>query len=148
MNSEQQNRNLNELVDNYASHLQDLIELLENEQEALKNREFDAIRECTGRKEFLLVKLEQLDLQRITMEQDTDTFTLSDVRQHFKAKISALLKKCNDLNSVNGGIVEISRQFNQRMLESLLGATTENNDLYNASGGNSGNHLKHVFTKI
>ncbi len=136
------------LADDYAGLLHELLELLQLEQGALKSREFDNIVSCTEQKEILLSKLKQLDRQRLDMEESVEPSVALEMRNRFKQIVSSLLEKCNDINVVNGGIVEISRQFNQRMLNTILGTSVENNELYDAGGGNSGNKQTQVFAKI
>jgi len=148
MSLTQGNNGLTVLTDGYTRHLNELLELLQLEHDALKNREFETIRECTAQKEVLMNKLEQLDAQRKIIEQQVEPATTSEMRTYFSEKIASLLKKCSELNTVNGGIVEISKQFNQRMLHTILGAPVQNGDLYDAGGNNSGNKLKQVFAKI
>jgi len=143
-----QDNKLSVLADNYAEHLQELAELLQLEQDALKNREFENIRACTRQKEVLLSSLEQLDAERVLIEEQTDEQSRPKLHHYFHGKIAALLEKCSAMNSVNGGIVEISKQFNQRMLDTILGASASDAGLYNARGINSGHKIKQVFAKI
>ena len=147
MNPAQDNK-LSALADKYAEHLHELLELLHLEHDALKNREFENIRACTKQKEILLRSLEQLDAERVMIEQQADAKTTKELHSCFRGKIAALLKKCSEMNSLNGGIVEISKQFNLRMLNTILGASTNNAELYNAKGINSSHRLKQVFAKI
>jgi flagellar biosynthesis protein FlgN len=148
MSLTQVNDELTVLADSYTRHLNELLELLQLEQDALKNREFETIRECTTQKEVLLSKLEQLDTQRKVIEQQAEPVATTEMRTYFSEKIASLLKKCSELNTVNGGIVEISKQFNQRMLNTILGTPAQDSDLYDAGGNNSGNKHKQVFAKI
>lgn len=148
MTHAQDNNGLSMHADDYALHLNELLELLQLEHEALKNREFENIRACTERKEVLLSKLEKLEAQRITIEQQLQPQASSELRTRFNEKIASLLKKCSAMNMLNGSIVEISKQFNQRMLNTILGVSAQDDNLYDAAGNNSGNKLKQIFAKI
>ncbi len=148
MSNRQNNHHLSVLADEYSRYLGELLELLTLENEALKNREFERIRACTEQKEILLSQLEKLDAQRIIAEQQEEHSTGTSTHSSFNEKFASLLKKCSELNALNGGIVEISKQFNQRMLNTILGAAAQDNNLYDSAGNNSGNRLKQVFAKI
>ncbi|MFT7461191.1 MAG: flagellar biosynthesis/type III secretory pathway chaperone [Planctomycetota bacterium] len=148
MNLSENSKGLTLLAENYAQHLNTLIELLELEQSALKDRNFEIISNCTEQKEPLLIQLEQLDAQRLIFEQQAEPLEAKEIHNFFNKNVASLLKKCSDINSVNGGIVAISKQFNQRMLNIILGAGPEEDNLYNAEGNNSRNNLKQVFAKI
>jgi flagellar biosynthesis/type III secretory pathway chaperone len=89
-----------------------------------------------------------LDAQRRRIEAEADPKAAKEMRTGFNRTLSSLLKKCSDINTVNGGIVEISKQFNQRMLSTILGTPADEGDLYNAEGNNSANKLKQIFAKI
>ena len=148
MNPGRDTNALSLLADETVQHLKELVELLEQEQTALKNREFESIVACTKEKEGLLAKLEQLDTQRLAFAQQHKPAFATELQSSMNDKISSLLQKCRDLNIVNGGIVEISKQFNQRMLNTILGAAAQDDNLYDATGNNSGNKLKQVFARI
>ncbi len=136
------------LADDYAHHLHELLGVLKLEHEALKDRKYDNIRACTEQKEILLGQLAQLEAQRKTIEQQADPLDVTEIRTHFKERIAPLVEQCGELNTLNGGVAEISRQFNQRMLNIILGGSADDDDLYNATGNNMSNKLSQVFAKI
>lgn len=146
MNRTGDNEELRVLADDYTQHLNELLGLLQLEYEALNNREFENIRACTERKEVILAKLEKLESQRLIVEQQAQTG--AGLRTRFNEKIATLLQRCSAMNMVNGGIVEISKQFNQRMLNTILGMSAQDDNLYDAAGNNSGSKLKQIFAKI
>ncbi|NKB38995.1 MAG: hypothetical protein GKR93_17825 [Gammaproteobacteria bacterium] len=128
--------------------LDKLVVLLELEQEALKNRQFDTINTCAKDKEIALIGLEKLEQQRLQFIQ---THSGSNEKQPpFEAdeRAEALLNRCRELNTINGGIVEISRQFNQRMLESILDSNISENKLYDETGNKPRNSHRQVVAKI
>ncbi len=139
---------LSRLADEYVQVLKEMVDVLELEQSNLKNRKFDNMNSCTGEKETLLTRLAQLDAQRHSLTGDSTAQAKKEVDSRTSKVIESLLEKCRDLNIVNGGIVEISKQFNRRMLDTILGAASEDNKLYDATGNNSGNRLQQVFAKI
>ena len=113
-----------------------LVGLLETEQEALKQRNFEEIESCVKDKENILGQLEELERKRVQLMQDPGEET------------RLLLEKCRELNKVNGGIVEVSRQFNQRMLDTLLGSDAGENGLYDAAGNKPAHAHRQVMAKI
>ena len=124
-------------MDDYISQLNELAGLLEREQEALKSRDYTFLNECTERKNELLERLVAIDGGLSTVENPGQ-----------RTEITSLLARCRDLNEVNGSIIEISRQFNQRMLHTILGGNGEDNDLYDAEGQNAGTGPSPVVARI
>ena len=124
------------LEEETQQQLHTLMGLLETEQQALKLRNFEEIETCVKDKESILCRLEELERKRVQLMQSPGEET------------RLLLEKCRDLNKVNGGIVEVSRQFNQRMLDTLLGSSKAENSLYDAAGNKPAHSHRQVMAKI
>jgi len=120
-------------------HLQSLMDVLEAEHEALRNRDFDCLTSCTQQKEVLLGRLAGLE-PRVRGVPGDDGFT--------DRAAAELLRKCRELNNVNGGMIEASRQFNQRMLNILPGREGQEGELYDAAGNNAAGKPGQEFAKI
>ena len=148
MNPEMDNSALRSLANEYIQQLNALLKVLEEEQEVLKNRQFVRITACAEQKEALLLHLEQLDTQRLALTQQLQPAFAVEIQNNFNSKIALLLNKCRDLNMVNGGIVEICRQFNQRMLDAIFGVVAPEHNVYDADGNNSGYNSNQVIAKI
>lgn len=134
--------------EDYHEQLGRLVLLLELEQEALKNRQFDTIDNCARDKEAALIQLEQLEHERLQIIQAQAS--PGEKQSPFEADedLSALLERCRELNTINGGIVEISKQFNQRMLESILDSGVPEEKLYDETGNKPGKSHRHIMAKI
>ena len=124
-------------MDEYIYQLNELTALLEQEQEALMSRDYTCLNECTERKNALLEKLAVFEVELQSMKNPGQ-----------QDEITSLLKKCRELNEINGGIIEVSRQFNQRMLRTILGGSGEGDNTYDAGGQNAGMGPSQVVARI
>lgn len=139
-------------LDQYAGKLEQLISVLRNEHESLNSKDIAGLEQCTQRKHEILSELEQLEAIR----------TEADSQQHhggnsesipgnhldeIKDRIKNLLEECRHLNETNGAIVDISKQFNQRLLEVILGKPSAA-DTYNATGKNDSRLPTQTVAKI
>lgn len=115
-----------------------LAELLNTEREALALSDIDAINQINQQKQPLIMKLEQHGRQRDgllnatgfpTGKQGLEAFIenqTEDDATALKQLISTLkiaAQHCQQRNQVNGGIVSINRQYLQRAISVLRGAT-------------------------
>ena len=137
-----------QMTEDYHEQLGKLLLLLELEQEALKNRQFDTIDSCTKDKEEALRQLELLEQKRLQFIQNQGRSDSAQAHFETDEQTLVLLSRCRELNTVNGGIVEISRQFNQRMLESILGLGISEEKLYDETGNKPSSNHPHVMAKI
>lgn len=136
------------LLDSYSTVIDELLELLSKEKEALGNRQFQYLESCTREKESLVAKLEELETSRRAMENSADSEGKEEIRREFNSQLGSSLKRCTDFNLANGGIIELSRQFNQRMLGIMLGSSAEENKLYDAQGDSTEGKPNQLFAKI
>ena len=136
------------LESDYVSHLNALVIILQREQDALKERNFDDVVNCTQEKEALFNKIAALETQRFELEKNAQGPEHYSFRRSFKNKTEQLIRKCNDLNILNGSLIEISRQFNHRLLSIILGGSLAGEETYNAEGASTENKLKHVVAEI
>ena len=139
---------LSSLVDNYSSVASELLDLLEIEQQALAQRQFDEIDRHTQTKVALIQNLEQLETTRKNLESQATEGEQQEIRQILRDQLGNLLNNCRESNLVNGGIIELSRQFNQRLLTTLLGVQGEDSSLYDERGENTDTKANHLFAKI
>lgn len=132
----------------YVSNLNRLEEILLSEQEALKTRDFDRVNHCTTEKETLLNKLAELESHRLDIDNGLSVYNSVLFSKTVKNKITKLLQRCRDLNLTNGSLIEISKQFNRRLLNILLGRQEQELDLYSADGSSSNTSGIQMVTKI
>ncbi len=142
-----------ELLNHYVHHLEELITTLEVEHDSLCNRDLDALEQCTVRKQDLLTQLATLKQESNTTPEHTassgsDKPEAEDMAlNELKARIRSLLETCQHQNEINGAIIDVSSQFNQRMLEIILGVNGTDNT-YDSDGKSSNQLSGHTVAKI
>ncbi len=135
---------LTALVDRYASGVNDLAGLLDDERDALANADIDRIADLAKRKQARVMDLEVLErarvatLESVRVEADADAmerFLAPKAGANLTAKwrdIFAAAKRCRDINLANGAVGRMrSEQLKAAM--AILGGRGEN-DTYSASG--------------
>lgn len=137
------------LMKQEANLLQELNDLLLEETEALKSKNTGLITGLVTSKNTMLDKLGMLDQQRqLYMETEKpgspyDEGFESHIRE-MNSSIQKLLDQCKHQNKINGSIIEISQMFNNKILDIVLGHSSED-DTYSAEGKNPGkNHQKTI----
>jgi len=113
-----------------------LLIMLKSERDMLTKSDVDAMAEVTDKKQPLVVLLEQMGRQRETILQAEGfsagkdglaAFIANQTEQHSRIlntmvdglKVTA--KACRDNNQVNGGIVNVNRQYLQQAMNILRG---------------------------
>lgn len=140
MIADQNQERLIDLLKHYVIKLKTLIEILEQEHISLNERNISALEQCTEKKQELLKDISVLEQERDCISQcieiDPDALKADKSFTQLNDQIKTLLNECRHLNEVNGAIIGISSQFNQRMLEIMIG-NSEQGDLYDAAGKNA-----------
>jgi|GEM_PF-409678 len=110
--------------------------LLENERNSLTESNSKLMSEMTAKKQPLVVKLEQLGRQRESTlqlagfsagKEGLEAFIENQVPQDKQALITLLTslkvaaKSCKENNQINGGIVNVNRQYLQKAVNILRG---------------------------
>lgn len=123
-----------------------LIEILANEQAALTHDDVDSLRKVLEEKGHVITQLEGLGVERERLQSETaDGKTL--VRQSAQwNQLIRLIRRCNDLNQVNGRIVAVNRNRASQALSILKGGTGSS-DTYSAKGEASTSHARHAITQ-
>lgn len=127
-----------------ASVLQNVHEILLEENNALKERSTDLIDQMTEQKNMMLDQLAVLDKQRqLYIEDETHFYEINDHKTAFSQNINTLnieiqnsLEKCKQQNKINGGIIEMSHMFNEKILNIIYG-NSEKEVTYNPEGKNN-----------
>ncbi|HDZ16542.1 MAG TPA: flagellar protein FlgN [Methylophaga aminisulfidivorans] len=133
-------QHLSSILQSELSASNTLAELLSEERNALKSSEVIRVNELTKLKQPHLLKLEQLAKQReqilnssgfvpgkagldafIANQESADAIKL----QNIVAMLREAAKKCRDLNQINGGIINVNRQYLVRALSILRGRDPE-----------------------
>ena len=138
-----------------SSILESLHNVLLEEHSALTNRNSDLITELADRKATILEKLGILDKQRqLYTDNKTHFYELNDEKTAFYSHIKALnneihdsLDKCKHQNKINGGIIEMSYMFNEKILDIIFG-NSEKEATYSAEGKNNLNNTQHSLARV
>lgn len=119
---------------------QQLAVILETERNALTQSDSTALDQCVRAKQPLIKQLEQLGRQRDlilktagfpTGKQGIEAFVANQSDNQARALESLLdqlkvqAKRCRDHNQINGGIVNVNRQYLQRAVSILRGRDPE-----------------------
>tara|TARA_R110002111_G_scaffold167824_1_gene233638 strand:+ start:78 stop:560 length:483 start_codon:yes stop_codon:yes gene_type:complete len=119
---------------------QQLLDTLTEEREALVHSEPETMEKMTASKQPLIVQLEQLSRQRIALLQaegfssgkDGLVAFIENQNDDDALKLNALMTKlkvlaaaCQDNNQINGGIVNVNRQYLHRAMSILRGRDME-----------------------
>ena len=128
------------LLQSYAARLCDLAAILEAEHQSLVEKNLEKLEDSTVKKQTLLQDIAKLEQERESlisnMDLEPEILKTDQSLIHLNSHIKTLLDKVKLQNEVNGAIIEVSRQFNQRLLGILLG-NGDKNSLYDARGKNS-----------
>jgi flagellar biosynthesis protein FlgN len=129
-----------------ATALEDLYGLLMKELVALKERNTDSITELSKEKNNALDKLGMIDKERQLYIEDkthNSNFANKNEINELSSEIEICLKKCKQQNNINGGIIEMSQLFNEKILDIVCG-NHEQQTTYGATGKNhSKNNQQH-----
>jgi len=152
--SETQGRFLS-LLKQEISLLSELHEILIKELAALKERNTDLITELSDIKTSMLDRLGMLDNQRqLYIDNEKHHYEIHDGKTSFSNDIKLLnneiqdyLKKCKQQNKINGGVIEISQLFNDKILDIFYGKT-DSHTTYSAEGRNKSNNDQHSLARV
>jgi len=125
-----------QLVDKQLSQLQALHSLLHSEKEILQQHKPDALVEVIDKKNSLLVEIQTLDL---TIGRSVE-FAQSKAAGEFQQELNdvkTLLLDCQELNFVNGQIIQQSQLAVERMKTSLLESHNKSAITYDGKGKKS-----------
>jgi flagellar biosynthesis/type III secretory pathway chaperone len=148
-----------EILQRELSQLAQLEAVLRLENEALKQRDTDAIEKNSSEKQSLIASIETLGKQRLALLQaagkgtDKDS-VLAFVNTEPKLQerwdeLEAILQRCQKQNQVNGMVLETSRQQTQQILGILLGQESrKDTQLYDAKGGTSPSFVNGRSVKV
>ena len=128
------------LLQGYAAKLRELVCVLEEEHQSLVEKNVEKLEGSTAKKQSLLQDIAVLEQERDalsrTMGRDPEVLKVDQSLNRLNRQIKDLVDNCKYQNDLNGAIIEVSRQFNHRLLAILLG-TEEKDHLYDATGKNS-----------
>ncbi len=130
--------------------LEGLYDLLLKELVALKERNSESISELAEEKSTILNKLGVLDKERqlyIDTEYPDNNVVFNDEIGTLSNEIKIRLDKCKKQNSINGGIVEMSQLFNEKILDVICG-NSDKQTTYSATGKNQSKKSQHSIARV
>ncbi len=140
------------LLEEEASLLKKLNELLLEETEALKAKDINLVDELTASKTSLLDQLGVMDKQRQLYLDTGNNAPVYD--QTFEVKVSemkttiqGLLDECKHQNKINGSIIEISQMFNSKIMDIVLGHNSQD-ETYSAEGKNYTKNYQNSIARV
>jgi len=152
--SETQGRFLS-LLKQEISLLGELYDSLLKELVALKERNTDLIAKFSKEKTLMLDQLGMLDNQRqLFLENENNHYDIHDEKTTFSNEVKLLnieiqdyLKKCKQQNKINGGVIEISQLFNDKILDIFYG-NTDKQTTYSAEGRSKSIKDQHSLARV
>lgn len=133
------------LLQQESASLDELYAVLMKEFSALKVRNLDSITMFSEEKAALLDKLEKLDKERqlcLQEENQVNNQIYSDEINHLNNKVETSLNKCKNQNNINGGIIEMSKLFNEKMLD-IISGNSHQETTYGATGKSNSDKNRH-----
>ncbi len=140
---------LTSLLKQEASTLEDLYEVLMKELVALKDHNSDSVTTLSKEKDSMLNKLEQLDKERQLCVKDAkqESSTFTNEINVLSSEIEICLDRCKQQNNINGGIIEMSQLFNEKMLDIICG-NSDKQTTYSAAGKNKAKNSQHSLGRV
>lgn len=135
----QSSSELSRLYDEQIHSAQALLGLLQDEETALRERNVEELNECVLRKQELLQQFEKDSERRKALDKTGSTDPQSsseEFRQNILGKqeqLKLIMDSVQHHNRINAGIVKVSQDFNQQMLDIVRGIPVQQ-AMYNASG--------------
>jgi len=134
-----------QLISSDIAACESLLQLLDEEQNALKDRQIEALEPIIEKKTSFLLHLEQSAIKRQQWSQQAkiaaDSSAWQDLIEEFKRpglleqwrKLKALLDDCRDANEINGKLLARSQEMFER-ISNILRGQNQKVSLYGASG--------------
>jgi len=129
------NENTQSLLTLQLNHIKQLQLLLNNEKQALIDRNHESITTLASQKQQLMSLLENIDSD---ISASIINAKLSDKEQSLKDEIHSSLSICHQLNLENGKAIDLSINSVQRLQRSLVQKRAGNSMTYNAKGKTRG----------
>jgi flagellar biosynthesis protein FlgN len=135
--------------------LEDLYGLLMKELVALKDRDSDLITDIAEAKNSKLNKLGMLDKQRQLYLENEEHYNevhggntpfVNEIDK-LSSEIQICLDKCKQQNNINGGIIEMSQLFNEKILDIMCG-NSDKPTTYSAEGKNNSKNSQHSLARV
>lgn len=126
---------LPELLVLQASYVEQLLALLTAEKSALESRDVTALEKLSQEKQQKITQIAELDVK---IGQHTNTAELLSTYLPQKQQIEADITQCQELNDVNGKLIELNLRNAKRLTDTIILSRSRNNITYDKSGRTRG----------
>ncbi len=126
---------LPELLGLQVSYVEQLLALLAAEKSALESRDVTALEKLSQEKQHKITQIAELDVK---INQHPDAATLVSTYLVQKQQIEAELTQCQELNDVNGKLIELNLRNSKRLTDTILRSRSRNNITYDKLGRTRG----------
>lgn len=139
---------LKAIIANEISVAAHLVDILYDEQRALTHDDVESLYQVLDQKQHAIASLESLCSQR--EQRQSASSGQGDAAAELGTQweeLCQLIRRCHDLNLVNGRIVAVSRNRTSQALSIVKGGT-DANDTYSAKGEASAPQSRHAITRV
>ncbi|CAM2799664.1 flagella synthesis protein FlgN [Moritella viscosa] len=128
-------KTLPELLVLQVSYVEQLLTLLTAEKSALESRDVTALEKLSQDKEQKITQVAELDV-KINLHPDAAELLSTYLSQ--KQQIETELTQCQELNDVNGKLIELNLRNSKRLTDTIVRSRSRNNITYDKLGRTRG----------
>lgn len=128
-------RTLTELLGLQVSYVEQLMALLTAEKSALESRDVTALEKLSQDKQLKITQIAELDVK---ISQHADAGELLSTYLSQKQQIEIELTQCQELNDVNGKLIELNLRNTKRLTDTIIRSRSRNNITYDKLGRTRG----------
>jgi flagella synthesis protein FlgN len=128
-------KTLPELLNLQELQVEQLMALLADEKSALESRDLTILENISDEKQGTVTQIAELDVK---ISQHIDVAELAVKYQEQKEKIEVQLKQCQELNDVNGKLIELNLRNSKRLADTIIRSRSRNNITYDKLGRTRG----------
>lgn len=129
------NQTLPDLLQQQSSNVEKLEQLLMDEKTALETRDTPSLEAVSIEKQVLITTIAEIDSQ-INQHQDAQLIETQFAEE--KQQLETQLQHCQELNDVNGKIIELNLRNSKRLTDTIIRSRSQNNVTYDKSGRTRG----------
>lgn len=129
------NTALSDLLSLQIANVDKLFVLLESETESLQKRNVPSLEKISLDKQTLVTTISELDSK---INQHTDFELLSSDFAEQKTYIESRLTQCQEINDINGKIIELNLRNSKRLEDKIVRSRSKNNITYDRLGRTKG----------
>jgi len=126
---------LPELLGLQVSYVEQLLAQLTAEKSALESRDVTALEKLSQEKQQKITQIAELDVK---ISQHADAADLLTTYFSQKQQIETELTQCQELNDVNGKLIELNLRNTKRLTDTIIRSRSRNNITYDKLGRTRG----------